>query len=65
MIAVFEDELRNFTQNPRCFSRQPVSLAFLAQRILSILFLVYTFAALTTISPALSAARLRVFVFQP
>jgi hypothetical protein len=51
MIAVFEDELRNFTQNPSMLFSPTVSLAFLAQRILSILFWFILSLALTTISP--------------
>jgi hypothetical protein len=51
MIAVFEDELRNLTQNPSQLFSPTFSLAFLAQRILSILFWFVLSLALTTISP--------------
>ena len=51
MIAVFEDELRNFTQNPSMLFSPTFSLTFLAQRILSILFWFVLSLALTTISP--------------
>lgn len=57
MIAVFEDELRNLTQNPSQFFSPSFSAAFLAQRILLILFWFVLSFALTTISPgALSRA---------
>jgi len=57
MIAVFEDELRNLTQNPSQIFSPSFSPAFLAQRILSILFWFVLSLALTTISPgALSRA---------
>ncbi len=51
MIAVFEDELRNLTQNPSQLFSPTFSPAFLAQRILSILFWLVLSLALTTISP--------------
>jgi hypothetical protein len=51
MIAVFEDELRNLTQNPSQLFSPTVTLGFLAQRILSILFWFMVSLALTTISP--------------
>jgi len=51
MIAVFEDELRNLTQNPSQLFSPTFSLAFLAQRILSILFWFVISLAFTTISP--------------
>ncbi len=51
MIAVFEDELRNLTQNPSQLFSPTFSLAFFAQRILSILFWFLLSLALTTISP--------------
>lgn len=57
MIAVFEDELRNLTQNPSQIFSPTFSPAFLAQRILSILFWFVLSLAFTTISPgALSRA---------
>ncbi len=51
MIAVFEDELRDLTQNPSQLFSPAFSPAFLAQRILSILFWLVLSLALTTISP--------------
>lgn len=51
MVAVFEKELRNLTQNPSQLFSPSFSLAFLAQRILSILFWFVLSLALTTISP--------------
>jgi hypothetical protein len=51
MIAVFEDELRNLTQNPSQLFSPTFSPAFLAQRVLSILFWFVLSLALTTISP--------------
>lgn len=51
MIAVFEDELRNLTQNPSQIFSPNFTWAFLAQRVLSILFWVVLSLALTTISP--------------
>ena len=51
MIAVFEDELRNLTQNPSQLFSPTFSVAFLAQRVLSILFWFILSLALTTISP--------------
>ncbi len=51
MIAVFEDELRNLTQNPSQLFSPTFSPAFLAQRILSILFWFVLSLAFTTISP--------------
>ncbi len=51
MIAVFEDELRNLTQNPSQIFSPTFSPAFLAQRILSVLFWFILSLALTTISP--------------
>ena len=60
MIAVFEDELRNLTQNPSQLFSPTFSVAFLAQRILSILFWFVLSLALTTISPgAVSRAIMR------
>lgn len=51
MIAVFEDELRNFTQNPARFFSPDFSLSFLAQRFLLIFFWFVLSLAVTTISP--------------
>jgi hypothetical protein len=51
MFAVFEDELRNFAQSPSQLFSPTFSPAFLAQRILSILFWFLLSLALTTISP--------------
>lgn len=51
MIAVFEDELRNLTQNPSQLFSPSFSSAFLAQRLLSILFWFVLSLAMTTISP--------------
>lgn len=62
IIAVFEGELRNLTQNPSQLFAPTFSLAFLAQRILSVLFWFIVSMALTTISPGAvsrAIARLR------
>lgn len=60
MIAVFEDELRNLTQNPSQIFSPHFSSAFLAQRVLSILFWFVLSFALITISPgAISRATAR------
>lgn len=57
MIAVFEDELRNLTQNPSQIFSPDYSSAFFAQRVLLIFFWFVISLALTTISPgALSRA---------
>ena len=51
MFAIFEEELRNFAQNPAQILSPTLSWAFLAQRIVSILFWFVISLALTTISP--------------
>ncbi|MGI8788985.1 MAG: hypothetical protein ACR2HG_14680 [Pyrinomonadaceae bacterium] len=51
MYAGYEDELRNLTQNPSQIFAPGFSWAFLAQRILSILFWFVISLALTTIAP--------------
>jgi hypothetical protein len=51
MVAMFEDELRNFAQNPSQILSPSLSWSFLAQRIVSILFWFILSLALTTISP--------------
>lgn len=51
IFAVLEDEIRNLTQNPSQLFSPSFSSAFLAQRILSILFWFVVSLALTTISP--------------
>ncbi len=51
LIGVFEEELRNFAQNPTEVFSPTLSWGFLAQRILSILFWFAISFAFTTISP--------------
>ncbi|MEP6903406.1 MAG: hypothetical protein ABJA66_16885 [Actinomycetota bacterium] len=51
IIGVFEEELRNFAQNPAEVFSPTLSWRFLAQRILSILFWFTISFAFTTISP--------------
>jgi hypothetical protein len=51
MIAMFEEQLRSFGQNPAQILSPSLSWSFLAQRILSILFWFIISLALTTISP--------------
>jgi hypothetical protein len=51
MIAMFEEQLRSFGQNPAQILSPSLSWSFLAQRILSILFWFVISLALTTISP--------------
>ncbi|MEZ5425306.1 MAG: polymer-forming cytoskeletal protein [Pyrinomonadaceae bacterium] len=51
MIAMFEDEIRNFTQNPAQIFSPSFSLQFFAQRLLSMLFWFIISMALTTIAP--------------
>ena len=51
MIAVFEEEFRSLVQNPSQIFAPGFSLAFLAQRILSILFWFIISLALTTLAP--------------
>ncbi|MEP7037291.1 MAG: hypothetical protein ABI891_03015, partial [Acidobacteriota bacterium] len=51
MIAMFEDELRNFSQNPAQIFSPSFSWSFLAQRILSILFWFIISLVFTTIAP--------------
>jgi hypothetical protein len=51
MVAMFEQELRNFAQNPSQMLSPTLSWSFLAQRLLSVLFWFIISLALTTISP--------------
>jgi hypothetical protein len=51
VIGVFEEELRNFAQNPSEVFSPTMSWGFLAQRFLSILFWFAISFAFTTISP--------------
>lgn len=51
IVAMFEEELRNFTQNPAALFSPSLTWTFLAQRILSILFWFIISLALTTIAP--------------
>jgi hypothetical protein len=51
VMAMFEDELREFSQNPASIFSPSLSWSFLAQRILSILFWFLISLALTTIAP--------------
>lgn len=51
MIAMFEEELRNFGQNPALLLSPSLTWSFLAQRIVSVLFWFIISLALTTISP--------------
>ena len=51
MIAMFEDELRNFSQNPAQIFSPSFSWSFLAQRILSVLFWFIISLVFTTIAP--------------
>ena len=51
MYAGYEEELRNMTQNPSQIFAPEFSWAFLAQRLLSVLFWFIVSLALTTIAP--------------
>lgn len=51
MIAMFEDELRSFSQNPAQIFSPSFSWSFLAQRVLSILFWFIISLVFTTIAP--------------
>lgn len=51
MYAGYEEELRHLTQNPSQLFAPTVSWAFLAQRLLSLLFWFIVSLALTTIAP--------------
>jgi hypothetical protein len=51
MIAMFEEQLRNFGQNPAQILSPSLSWSFLAQRAVSVLFWFIISLALTTISP--------------
>ena len=51
MIAMFEDELRDFSQNPTQIFSPSFSWSFLAQRILSVLFWFIISLVFTTIAP--------------
>ena len=71
MYAGYEEELRNLTQNPSQLFAPSISWAFLAQRLLSLLFWFVISLALTTIAPgAVSRAvarfqlsKLKIFAF--
>lgn len=51
IVAMFEEELRGFSQNPASLFSPNLTWAFLAQRVLSILFWFVISLALTTIAP--------------
>lgn len=51
IVAMFEEELRGFSQNPASLFSPSLSWAFLAQRVFSILFWFLISLALTTIAP--------------
>lgn len=51
MYAGYEEELRNLTQNPSQIFSPSMSLAFLAQRIISVLFWFLVSLAFATIAP--------------
>jgi hypothetical protein len=51
MVAVFEEELRNMSQNPAQILSPDWSWSFLAQRLLSVLFWFLISLGLTTIAP--------------
>lgn len=51
IMGIFEEELRNFAQNPTAVFSPTLTWGFLAQRILSILFWFLISFAFTTISP--------------
>jgi len=51
IIGVFEEELRNFAQNPTSVFSPTLSWSFLAQRLLSVLFWFLISFTFTTISP--------------
>lgn len=51
MFAVFEDQLRNLTQNPTQLFSPNFTPAFLAQRLLSVLFWFIVSLVFTTIAP--------------
>ena len=60
MVAMFEEELRNFSQNPAQIFAPNFSWSFLAQRILSVLFWFIISLVFTTIAPgAVSRAIIR------
>lgn len=51
MVAMFEDELRNFSQNPTQLFSPTFTWTFLAQRILSVLFWFVITLVFTTLAP--------------
>lgn len=51
VIGVFEDELRDFAQNPSAILSPTLSWGFVAQRLLSVLFWFVITFAMTTVSP--------------
>ncbi len=51
VLAVFEEEIRDFAQNPASLFSPTISWSFVAQRVLSVLFWFVISLALTTISP--------------
>ncbi len=64
MVAMFEEEIRDFTQNPAQIFSPSLTWQFFAQRLLSILFWFIISMALTTISPGAvsrSVARFQLF----
>ncbi len=51
MVAMFEEEIRAFTQNPSAIFSPAASWKYFAQRVLSVLFWFIVSIALTTIAP--------------
>lgn len=51
MVAMFEQEIRDFTKNPTAIFSPSFSLTFFAQRVLSVLFWFIISMALATIAP--------------
>jgi hypothetical protein len=67
MIAMFEEEIRNFTANPSTIFSPSFSLKFFAQRALSVLFWFIISIGLTTIAPGAvsrSVARFQLIPFK-
>ena len=67
MFGVFEEELRNFGQNPSQIFSPSLSLSFVAQRLVLALFWFIASIVITTIAPGAvsrSVARLRLFTLK-
>jgi len=67
MIAMFEDEIRDFTQNPAQIFSPSLTWQFFAQRLISVLFWFIISMALTTIAPGAvsrSIARFQLTTFK-